>query len=102
MKVLVQPFGPKRHPAARAFHERDFQFRETVKYSFADHVHESDHQFEWKGGHVHVTIFFHALAAGAHHAPYAVLTVVLRLRVDGERHTDFLRGSINRIEHAVA
>ena len=51
---------------------------------------------------MHVAVLFHAFAARAHDTPHAVLAVVLRLRVHGERHADFLRGGVDRIEHTVA
>src|SRR5687768_2140064 len=101
VKVLVHALGPKRHPTARAFHESDFKFGITIEDAFADQVHERDHQLEWKRGHVHIAVFLHALAAGAHHSPDAVLPIVLRLRMDRQRHANLLCGGVNGIEHTV-
>jgi hypothetical protein len=72
--------------ARRRLHEGDFKFGKTIEDAFADQVHERDHQLERKSGHVHVAVFFHALAADAHHTPYTILPVVLR--TDGVSWTD--------------
>src|SRR5262249_36994194 len=101
-KMFVKPFGPKGDPAASAFHETDLQFGVAIEYALADHVHESNHTFEGEGGHMDIAVFLHALAAGTHDAPNAILAVVLGLRVHGKRHADLLRGGVDRIEHAVA
>src|SRR5262249_1853020 len=71
-KMLVEPFGPEGHPAASAFHETDLQFGVAIEDALADHVHESNHAFEGERGHVDITVFLHALAAGSMtpHTPY--------------------------------
>jgi hypothetical protein len=74
----------------------------AIENTLADQVHERDHQLEWERGHVHIAVFFHTLAAGPHDTPYAVLAVVLCLRMDRQRHADLLSCGINRIEHAMS
>src|SRR4029434_9555547 len=101
-KMLVQSFGPEGNPAAGTLHETHLEFRVAIEYALAGHVHERDHTFERKRGHVHVAVLLHTLATRAHDAPHGVLAVVLCLRVHGERHADLLRGGVNLIEHTVA
>src|SRR5215831_9871301 len=101
-KMFVEPFGPEGDPAAGSFHETDLQFGVAIEYALADHVHESNHAFEGEAGHVDIAVFLHALAAGSHDAPHAILAVVLSLWMHGKRHADLLRGGVDRIEHAVA
>src|SRR5262245_59393515 len=51
---------------------------------------------------MHVAILLHALRAGPHGAPDAVLTIVTRLRVHRKRQAGSLRELVDRIEAAVA
>ena len=85
LKVFVEPLRPEGQPAAGALDVGDFEAGIAVEDALADHVHEGNHGLEGEGRHVHVAILLHALGAGAHGAPDAVLAVVAGLRIDGER-----------------
>ena len=102
LEVLVEPLGPEGQPAAGALDVGDFEPGIAVEDALADHVHQGDHGLEGEGRHVHVAVLLHALGAGAHGAPDAVLAVVAGLRVDGERQADGLGEFIDGVEAAVA
>src|SRR4030095_12847850 len=100
--MFVELLRPEWQPAAGALDIGYFEARIAVEDALADHVHEGDHGLEGKGRHVHITIFLHALGAGAHSAPDAVLTIMAGLRVDGEWQTSGFGQRVDRIKAAVA
>src|SRR4029453_16994474 len=99
--MFVEPLRPEWQPAAGALDIGYFEARIAVEDALADHVHEGDHGLKGKGRHVHVAILLHALGAGAHGAPDAVLAVVAGLRMDGERQTSGFGQPVDRIKAAV-
>ena len=90
-EMLVEPLGPEGQPAAGALDVGHFEAGIAVEDALADHVHEGDHGLKGEGRHVHVAILLHALGAGPHGAPDAVLAVVAGLRMHGQAAGQRLR-----------